>query len=103
VHLATPDGPQAVPADFVLALTGYQPDFAFLDSLGVALDGDARAPRVDEATMESNRPGVYLAGTVCGGLNTSRWFIENGRIHAARIAAHLAGRPAPLLEAVGQP
>ena len=54
-------------------------------------------------TMESTRPGVYLAGTVCGGLHTSRWFIENGRIHAARIAAHLAGRPAPLALVQGQP
>ena len=53
--------------------------------------------------MESKRPGVYLAGTVCGGYATSRWFIENGRIHAARIAAHLAGLPVPDLVAHGQP
>ena len=104
VELATPDGPITVPADFVLLLTGYHPDFSFLeDGLGVELDGEARAPVVDEATMESSRPGVYLAGTVCGGYATSRWFIENGRIHAARIAADLAGLPAPELEASGQP
>ncbi len=53
--------------------------------------------------MESTRPGVYLAGTVCGGYATSRWFIENGRIHAAKVAAHLAGLPEPTLEAKGQP
>ena len=103
VHALTPDGPLAAEADAVLALTGYRPDFGLLRALGIALDGDALVPRVDEATMESNRPGVYLAGTVCGGLNTSRWFIENGRIHAARIAAHLAGRPAPTLAPKGQP
>jgi thioredoxin reductase (NADPH) len=46
--------------------------------------------------METNRPGLYVAGTICGGAATSRWFIENGRIHAVRIAAHAAGRPAPV-------
>ena len=103
VHLATPDGPLAVEADFVLALIGYHPDFAFLEAAGVELEGEARVPVFDDDTMETTRPGLYLAGTVCGGYNTSRWFIENGRIHAARIAAHLAGRPVPELEAVGQP
>ena len=103
VHALTPDGPLAVPADFVLALTGYHPDFGFFDALGIRTEGDAQVPVFDPATMETNRQGVYLAGTVCGGRNTSRWFIENGRIHAARIAAHLAGLPAPELEAKGQP
>lgn len=103
VHVATPDGPLAIPADAVLALTGYHPDFSFLRDLGIDLEGDALVPHFDDETMESNRPGVYLAGTVCGGKNTSRWFIENGRIHAARIAAHLAGLPAPDLIAHGQP
>lgn len=104
VHLATPDGPRAVEADFVLLLTGYHPDFSFLqDGLGIELEGEARAPVVDPDTMESTRPGVYLAGTVCGGYATSRWFIENGRIHAAKIAADLAGLPVPDLEAHGQP
>ena len=103
VHVRTPDGPLAVEADFVLALIGYHPDVPFLEAAGVELEGDARVPVFDDATMETTRPGLYLAGTVCGGYNTSRWFIENGRIHAARIAAHLAGRPVPELEAVGQP
>ncbi|MGB3545019.1 YpdA family putative bacillithiol disulfide reductase [Rubrivirga sp.] len=103
VHVQTPDGPLVLPADAVLALIGYHPDFGFLERLGLDLEGDARAPVVDDATMESSRPGVFLAGTVCGGYATSRWFIENGRIHAARIAASLAGLPAPALEAVGQP
>lgn len=103
VHVRTPDGPLAVPADAVLALVGYRPDFAFLDVLGVDTEGPACAPVVDPDTMESSRPGVYLAGTVCGGLNTSRWFIENGRVHAAQIAAHLAGRPVPVIPVQGQP
>ena len=103
VHAVGPDGALAVPADAVLALTGYHPDFALLERVGIRLEGDARIPVFDESTMETNRAGLYLAGTVCGGLNTSRWFIENGRIHAARVAAHLAGLPEPALEAVGQP
>ena len=103
VHVRTPDGPLALAADAVLALVGYRPDFAFLDAVGVATEGPMRAPVLDPDTMESSRPGVYLAGTVCGGLNTSRWFIENGRIHAAQIAAHLAGRPAPVAVVQGQP
>ena len=103
VWVRTPDGPLAVEADFVLALIGYHPDFGFLEAAGVELEGPARVPVFDDDTMETTRPGLYLAGTVCGGANTSRWFIENGRIHAARIAAHLAGRPVPQIEAVGQP
>ena len=103
VHLATPDGPAVVPADFVLTLIGYRPDYPFLDAVGIATEGPLAVPVFDEDTMETNRPGVYIAGTVCGGLHTSRWFIENGRIHAARIAAHLAGQPVPELEAHGQP
>ena len=103
VHVTTPDGELAIPADAVLALTGYHPDFSFLEGLGIELEGEARVPVFNDDTMETNRPGVYLAGTVCGGKNTSRWFIENGRIHAARIAAHLSGQPIPQLEAAGQP
>ena len=103
VHAIGPEGSLTVPADAVLALTGYHPDFELLERVGVRLEGDARVPAFDESTMETNRAGLYLAGTVCGGLNTSRWFIENGRIHAARLAAHLAGLPVPDLEAVGQP
>ncbi|WP_412069690.1 YpdA family putative bacillithiol disulfide reductase [Rubrivirga sp. IMCC43871] len=103
VRLAGPDGTDEIPADAVLLMTGYHPDFGFLEALGVELAGPERAPVVDDDTMESTRPGVYLAGTVCGGYATSRWFIENGRIHAARIAADLAGLPVPELEAHGQP
>ena len=81
----------SVPNDWVLAMTGYEPDFSLLERLGIAMKEDsARTPSYDPNTFETNRPGVYIAGTVCGGLNTSRWFIENGRDHAHRIAAHVA-------------
>ena len=91
VLLRTPDGPREVPNDWVIATTGYRPDYAFLESLDIAIaDDECRTPVVDEATFESSRPGLYLAGTVCGGLCTSKWFIENGRHHARLIARHIA-------------
>lgn len=90
VDILTSAGPLSVPADYVYALTGYRPDYPLLTALGVPIaDDEARTPRYDPATHESTRPGVYLAGTVCGGLLTSRWFIENGRHHAQLIAARL--------------
>jgi thioredoxin reductase (NADPH) len=91
IVLQTPDGPQDVGNDWVLAMTGYHPDFTFLERLGITFAEDKfRTPIFDEATFESARPGVYLAGTVCGGYQTGRWFIENGRFHARQIAAHIA-------------
>ncbi len=87
------DPSRTIPTDAVLALTGYRPNYDLLSALGVSWqDDDAWTPQYDPETFESQRPGVFLAGTVCGGLNTSRWFIENGRFHAARIAAELADR-----------
>ncbi len=97
VEILTPEGPLDVPTDFVYALTGYHPDEALLGRLGVEPDpaDEARAPLFDPATHETTNPGVFVAGTVCGGRATSRWFIENGRHHAQLIAAHLAaGVPA---------
>ena len=92
VEVHTPDGPRTIPTDFVYALTGYHPDEALLGRLGVEPDpaDEARAPLFDPATHETTRPGLFVAGTVCGGRATSRWFIENGRHHAQLIAAHLA-------------
>ena len=92
VEVLTPDGPRTIPTDFVYALTGYHPDEALLGRLGVEPDpaDEARAPLFDPATHETTRPGVFVAGTVCGGRATSRWFIENGRHHAQLIAAYLA-------------
>ena len=91
VFLNTPDGPRELENDFVLAMTGYRPSYALFEAFGIATEDDpARTPVYDDDTFETNRPGLYLAGTVCGGLDTSRWFIENGRHHAKQIAADVA-------------
>ena len=79
-------GVHTLPNDFVLAMTGYEPNFELLEQLGVNFQQDEyRTPVYDEQTMESNVQGVYLAGVVCGGYKTNKWFIENSRIHAPRI------------------
>lgn len=75
--------------DFVLAMTGYLPNFKFLDSIGINLEGDNLKPHYDEATMETNIPNLYLAGVVCGGKDTHLWFIENSRIHANMIVENI--------------
>ena len=86
-----PDGVQELPNDYVLALTGYQPNFSFLEKLGVELSkDDLRQPKYNEQTMESNQAGVYLAGVVCGGMKTNAWFIENSRVHAPMIMGAIA-------------
>ena len=92
IEVVTPEGPLAIPTDFVYALTGYHPDETLLGRLGIEPDpaDEARAPLFDPTTHQTSRPGVFVAGTVCGGRATSRWFIENGRHHAQLIAAHLA-------------
>ena len=94
VEVLTPDGPRTIPTDFVYALTGYHPDEALLGRLGIEPDpaDEARSPLFDPDTPETTRPGLFVAGTVCGGRATSRWFIENGRHHAQLIAAHLAAQ-----------
>jgi thioredoxin reductase (NADPH) len=92
LRLRTPGGPVEIDNDWVLAMTGYRPDFTFLESLGVTFAGDEfRTPEYDDTSFETRRPGLYIAGTVCGGYRTSRWFIENGRFHAQQIAKHIAG------------
>ncbi|MEM1178771.1 MAG: YpdA family putative bacillithiol disulfide reductase [Acidobacteriota bacterium] len=96
VRLETPDGEVRIGNDFVLAMTGYRPDYSFFEKLGIDIEEDrARTPIHDPVSFETPRPGLYLAGTVCGGLATSRWFIENGRHHAQQIAAHIADGRAP--------
>jgi len=88
--------------DWVLAMTGYHPDFSFLERIGIALADDRnRTPIFDERTFETNRSGVYIAGTVCGGYDTSRWFIENGRFHARQIIAHITRGAAPAIQLEG--
>jgi len=79
----TPEGTLRIPNDFVLALTGYMPDFEFLEKLGIQLSEDEkRLPHYDQETMETNVNGLYLAGVICGGMETHKWFIENSRVHA---------------------
>ncbi len=90
VILKTPEGIQEIPNDFVFALTGYRPDFEFLRSLGVACSGEQDRPVCDTQTLESNVPGIYLAGVIVAGSRTSEIFIENGRFHGRQIAADLS-------------
>ena len=76
---------QEIENDFVLAMTGYLPDFNFLKKIGIHLEGDCLNPHYNSETMETNIPNLYLAGVVCGGKDTHLWFIENSRIHAEMI------------------
>lgn len=93
VVINTPEGEQRMPNDFVLAMTGYEPSFDFLNTLQLKFqDDEAHTPVYDEETMETSRPGIYMAGVVCGGLNTSRWFIENSIVHADMIARNLENK-----------
>lgn len=99
LRLRTPAGARTIGNDFVLAMTGYRPDYPFLEDLDIGIgDDDARTPVFDDTTFETERSGVYLAGTVCGGLRTGRWFIENGRHHARQIAEHVATGEAPEID-----
>ncbi|WP_299099436.1 YpdA family putative bacillithiol disulfide reductase [uncultured Winogradskyella sp.] len=90
ITVNTPNGIITLPNDFVIALTGYRPNFQFLAKAGIELSRDGKQiPIYNENTMESNVEGMYLAGVICGGLETHKWFIENSRIHAKIIAAHI--------------
>ena len=90
VDISTPDGIETISNDFVLAMTGYLPDFDFLASIGIAAGTDLyQTPVHDPVTMMTNIEGVYLAGVICGGLKTNKWFIENSRNHADLIISHI--------------
>ena len=90
IHVSTPDGEIVLENDFVLAMTGYQPDFSFLSKLGIELGNDEyRTPVHNPDTMETNIEGIYLAGVICGGLKTNKWFIENSRDHASIIFSNI--------------
>lgn len=83
VEIETPNGKVTIENDFVLALTGYKPDLVFLQNAGIQLSEDAlKTPTYNPETMETNVKGLFLAGVVCGGMHTHKWFIENSRIHA---------------------
>ena len=86
VDIVTPNGLITIPNDFVLAMTGYMPNFSLLRAVGIQLSEDGKsAPQYDPVTMETNEKGIYLAGVVCGGMDTHSWFIENSREHAVKI------------------
>jgi thioredoxin reductase (NADPH) len=95
VTLSTPEGTVTIANHFVFALTGYHPDFSFIEQLGVKLDeNNDRCPVCDPSTLESNVPGIYLAGVIVAGERTNEIFIENGRFHGQLIAADLREKAA---------
>jgi len=90
VSLRTPQGPVTLKNHFVFAMTGYHPDFDFLESLGILFEGPDKLPVCNPETLESNVPGIYLAGVIVAGSRTNEIFIENGRFHGVQIAKALA-------------
>lgn len=90
VVLDTPDGEVIISNDFVLAMTGYHPNYGLMEALGIQLTEDEKCmPVYQENSLETNRKGMYVAGVVCGGMDTSKLFIENSRVHADQIADHI--------------
>jgi thioredoxin reductase (NADPH) len=96
VRVRNAAGEQSIPATQVFALTGYHPDFDFLEKMGIALDAETRKPVCDPVTLESNVPGIYVAGVILGGKYTGEIFIENGRFHGKQIINALTGKLGPL-------
>ncbi|MBS7563295.1 YpdA family putative bacillithiol disulfide reductase [Mucilaginibacter sp. Bleaf8] len=93
VDIETPDGIVTIPNDYVMAMTGYKPNFDFLSKIGIRLSEDGKyIPTYNANTMETNLPGVYLAGVVVGGMDTHLWFIENSRIHAEMILQDIVNK-----------
>lgn len=96
IVLTTPKGEVHLENDFVLALTGYMPNFAFLEQIGIMLSqDDKKLPNYNPDTMETNIEGLYLAGVICGGMETHKWFIENSRIHASIIIKAIQDKTCP--------
>jgi thioredoxin reductase (NADPH) len=91
VVVETPEGPVTLKNDFVFALTGYHPDLEFLGALGIRLEPVTERPRTNPDTLESDRPGIFLAGVIVAGMHTNEIFIENGRFHGKKIAEAIAG------------
>jgi thioredoxin reductase (NADPH) len=93
IEIRTPEGPVVISNDWVLSMTGYQPDLPFLKKIGIKLcDDEICKPAYDDKTHETNRKNIYLAGVICGGMNTHRLFIENSREHAVKIVENIARR-----------
>ena len=90
ITIDTPKDSMSLNNDYVIALTGYKPNFQFLKSIGVEFSKDEKhIPNYNSDTMETNVKGVYLAGVICGGMETHKWFIENSRVHAKMIVEHI--------------
>lgn len=97
VVISTPEGELTLANDWVFAMTGYHPDFGFLRRLGIQIRGDSdQKPVCNPETLESNVPGIYLAGVIVAGRRTSEIFIENGRFHGQAIAADLKEKLKPI-------
>jgi len=93
VEIETPNGRVTIENDFVLALTGYKPDLSFLERMGIQLSNDElKIPVYNPETMETNIDGLFLAGVVCGGMQTHKWFIENSRVHATMILDYITSK-----------
>ena len=93
VAISTPNGVIEIPNDWVIAATGYQPNLSFLEKIGVTLANDeSKKPFYNEATHESNKKGIYLAGVICGGMNTHSLFIENSIVHADLIVTDIVAK-----------
>jgi len=93
VLLKTADGEVSIKNDYVLAMTGYKPDYSLLHKLGIEIGDDQyQSPTYDESTFETNVPGIYIAGVICGGMKTNKFFIENSRSHAEAIIEDLVAR-----------
>jgi thioredoxin reductase (NADPH) len=90
ICVATPQGEVTLKNDFVFALIGYRPDLQFLNSVGITLEPETQRPRTNPETLESECPGVYLAGVIVAGMHTNEIFIENGRLHGRLIAESIA-------------
>jgi len=94
VDIKTPEGKITIKNDFVFAMTGYHPDYTFLRNVGIEIsDDEKQIPLFDEKTFETNKPGIYLAGVVCGGRDTGKWFIENARYQAVNIFDDISNKP----------
>jgi thioredoxin reductase (NADPH) len=93
VDIKTPEGTITLENDYVIAATGYQPNFNFLKNLGIQLSEDEKLyPHYNPETQETNLRGIFLAGVICGGMDTHVWFIENSRVHAEVIVQAILGR-----------
>ena len=105
VTIRTTEGiEERLPAQHVYLMTGFKPNVALLEAAGVAIDAATGIPSHEPATLETNVPGIYLAGVVVAGYDANKVFIENGRYHGERVVAHLLGRAAPAAKGfVGEP